>query len=348
MPRKKTIAITIDSTKKKPIRRPAKRALQPKALEDKSYHSYYYLLYGLTGLISLGLIGFSLYAARAEHHKQQATFNLEMIKLEPTNPLAANFIEPNQDQIFTFEFALANNSEYSYSVSLQGQLNEQGEKRLSQTQSFELKPGADRQVYLDLPLAYDATTGVNDGDPGTNLQKLKLTLSTAIAENSLLGALVKDIEKEYPITLRLATDEEIAAATIQPNQTEISLSQAQAPELVMQLGLQNKTSRDFEGGSYEIYLTDQGRKRVQPLLVDQYQLTAREQYSANTVFKFTLPPANQLDPGSQHYLLEITYTGTIGNRKFRVQSYSASPVKITVIDWPANQWSTCQPMLDLL
>lgn len=355
MPRKKAVTITINS--KKTIRKasPRTRTAKPLAtnkptkasskirkkttqgLDQKpisngtlkintvdprqfSKHRLFYLIMiALTIGISGMLIMYSFSVARAQHRQQHADFNIETMKLEPALPLTANFIETAEEQEFTFAFSLTNTTEHTYTTTFNGEVSG-NPSTLAQTPPVELKPGMSKMVEITLPLSY------NEGLPAN----LTLGLKTEIASNHLLGSLAKEIEKQFPVTLKLATDEEIVNAQISTGNKEITHGAQDFPNLDMTVALTNKTSRAFSDGSYEIFLTDKNKNRVQPLLIEAYSLNPSESKTFKHSFKFTLPPANQIDPGSQDYYLEINYSARTGTRSFKYKSYSPATVKINV------------------
>lgn len=311
------------SSKQSPARKPITNGTLKINTVDPRQFSRHRIFYIIMIAVTLGISGmlimYSFSVARAQHRQQHTDFNIETMKLEPALPLTASFIETAEEQEFTFAFSLTNSTEHTYTTTFSGEVSG-NPSTLALTPPVELKPGMSKMVEITLPLSY------NEGLPAN----LTLGLKTEIATNHLLGSLVKEIEKQFPVTLKLATDEEIVNAQISTGNKEITHGAEDFPNLDMTVMLTNKTSRAFSDGSYEIFLTDKDKKRVQPLLVEAYSLNPSESKTFKHSFKFTLPPANQIDPGSQDYYLEINYSARTGTRTFTHKSYSPTTVKINV------------------
>lgn len=293
-----------------------------------AYKKLYYLLFIVAGITALGLVIFGFSTARASHVAQQKAFTLENISIENKTPLTANFVETGSPQEFSFPFVVTNNTKYDYRIYLTGEVLENGSE-LPRTEAVELPAHQDVEIKLAVPLAFPTELAEEDNNDATF--NLKLQLSTEIAAKNLLGALLKDIEKEFQLEMKLAQDEDIAEVMVVPNTQTLEHSSNNAPTLYFDVIINNKVKKSHEFGIYEIQLLSENKEIVQPIMAKELELEALQEYKNTETFKFKVPPANQLNPGSQRYYLKIEYSARTGDRQFTVNSTSAEAFNFTVL-----------------
>jgi hypothetical protein len=131
--------------------------------------------------------------------------------------------------------------------------------------------------------------------------------------------------------MKLAADNDLAGISIEPSNTSLQYATNASATLNFQIVIENKVSQAHEYGIYEVFLTDTAKQHVQPLIAKEASLNSLETKTLPESFEFKLPPANQLSPGNQDYLLELVYSGRTGSRNFVLTTYSTNKINISVM-----------------
>jgi hypothetical protein len=328
--KKKSSRIKTPKTKKVNKNKESKKELKAPPPEAKTSR-WTMIAIAISMLLSGLLFSAGYLFAKNLQAEKAAAFNADNIGVEVDSALEANFVEQNSFQNFSFDLRLRNNTEYNYQVTVQGEVAEQGSV-LSESIPISFDPQDSRLINLEIPLIFQLDSQTTDTSEAQSREvEMILHLRSEISPTGLLEAETKQVDKTIPITLKLAADSELINIAVSAEPDELTYSSDEKPQLTIKSQFNNLLETEQGPGIYELHLLDSEKKRVQPLLANNIILDAGEERIINDQFTFRFPPANQIDPGSQQYYLELVYSGVLGSREYELKTLSEDAITINTL-----------------
>lgn len=285
-------------------------------------------------LLGLVLLAAGLGAA-AYHYTQRiapalqqravADYNADNISLTAvTEPLTAQFAGTQEQQAIRFNFDLQNRSTQQYELDFSGAVlaGEEEIAILPEQQATTIPAQSAAQVSLSLPLRYQDAPLL-----------LRLNLTANIQATFANQPESKTLQLEFPIIPSLLPESNLVKLGIlAENEAELNYEADQTPPVLLKykVAINNLTELDVSNGYWEVYLTDMAGNNIQPLQIQPQTLSALGSSEASGSFELALPPANQLQPGTNEYRYRLLYKGVLAGRVFQADTLSENSFKINV------------------